>query len=170
MLLVFILSCMMIQKQMTGDDLKILQAMKRCNDVETIEQVDTRTASESEETALQDLDTVDGNLSDTNCVDAGTEAAPVEKTLYGVCTITHYCSCSQCCGQWAGGATASGVMPTAGRTVAADLPFGTRLLINGQEYVVEDRGVSGMWIDIYCSSHEEALNRGLYQTEVYILR
>jgi hypothetical protein len=42
-------------------------------------------------------------------------------------------------------------------------------MINGQEYVVEDRGVSGMWVDIFCGSHDEALNRGMYQTEVYII-
>lgn len=167
MLLAFILSCMI---QMTGDDLKILQTMKRCNDVEIVEPMDTGTASEGQETALQDVDTDDGNIYGSDGMDAGTETPPVEKTLYGVCTISHYCNCSQCCGQWAGGATASGAMPTAGRTVAADLPFGTRLLINDQEYVVEDRGVSGMWIDIYCGSHSEALNKGMYQTEVYILR
>lgn len=167
MLLAFILSCMI---KMTGDDLKILQTMKRCNDVEIVEPMDTGTASEGQETALQDVDTDDGNIYGSDGMDAGTETPPVEKTLYGVCTISHYCNCSQCCGQWAGGATASGAMPTAGRTVAADLPFGTRLLINDQEYVVEDRGVSGMWIDIYCGSHSEALNKGMYQTEVYILR
>ena len=89
--------------------------------------------------------------------------------LWGVATVTHYCNCSACCGQWAGGGTASGTTPTAGRTVAADLPFGTRLLINGQEYTVEDRGVSGCWVDIYCDSHSEALARGMYQTEVYII-
>lgn len=89
--------------------------------------------------------------------------------LWGVATITHYCNCSACCGQWAGGGTASGTTPTAGRTVAADLPFGTRLLINGKEYIVEDRGVSGCWVDIYCDSHAEALARGMYQTEVYII-
>ena len=89
--------------------------------------------------------------------------------LWGVATITHYCNCSACCGQWAGGGTASGTTPTAGRTVAADLPFGTRLLINGQEYIVEDRGVSGCWVDIYCDSHAEACQRGMYQAEVYII-
>lgn len=89
--------------------------------------------------------------------------------LWGVATITHYCNCSACCGQWAGGGTASGTTPTAGRTVAADLPFGTRLLINGHEYIVEDRGVSGCWVDIYCDSHAEALARGMYQNEVYII-
>ena len=89
--------------------------------------------------------------------------------LWGTATITHYCNCSECCGQWAGGGTASGTIPTAGRTVAAELPFGTRLVINGQEYIVEDRGVSGCWVDIYCDSHAEALARGMYQTEVYII-
>ena len=89
--------------------------------------------------------------------------------LWGVATITHYCNCSICCGQWAGGGTASGTTPTAGRTVAADLPFGTRLLINGQEYIVEDSGVYGCWVDVYCDSHQEALNRGMYQEEVYII-
>ena len=89
--------------------------------------------------------------------------------LWGTATITHYCNCSACCGQWAGGGTASGTIPTAGRTVAAELPFGTRLVINGQEYIVEDRGVSGCWVDIYCDSHAEALARGMYQTEVYII-
>ena len=89
--------------------------------------------------------------------------------LWGVCTITHYCPCSQCCGSWAGGATASGTTPTAGRTVAADLPFGTRLMINGHKYVVEDRGVGGMWVDIFVNGHQEALDLGMYQTEVYII-
>ena len=88
---------------------------------------------------------------------------------YGECRITFYCPCSSCCGEWAGGPTASGVMPTANHTVAADLPFGTRLLIDGQEYVVEDRGVSGMCVDIYVDDHEEALRRGLYYSEVYII-
>ena len=161
---------MITQSQMTGDDLKILQAMKRYEDVEIVEPMDAGAPIEGQETALQDADPDDGNIAGTDGMDAGTEATPVaQATLYGVCTISHYCNCSQCCGKWAGGGTASGTTPTAGRTVAADLPFGTRLLINGHEYIVEDRGVSGMWIDIYCDSHEEALQRGLYQTEVYIV-
>ena len=89
--------------------------------------------------------------------------------LYGTCYITHYCNCSACCGQWAGGATASGTMPTAGRTVAMDLPFGTQVMIGNTIYTVEDRGVSGMWVDIYCNSHAEALQRGAYYADVYIV-
>lgn len=93
-----------------------------------------------------------------------------EETLtpYGECRITFYCPCSRCCGK-SDGITASGVKATANHTVAASLPFGTRLMIDGQEYVVEDRGVSGMCVDIYVDSHEEALQRGLYYTNVFII-
>lgn len=105
------------------------------------------------------------------CADYLTEEAPEpEPHLYGNCRITFYCNCSQCCGQWAGGGTASGTTPTAGRTVAnGSLPFGTKLLIDGHEYVVEDRGVGDFQVDIFVSSHQEALDRGLYYTDVYLL-
>ena len=100
------------------------------------------------------------------------EAKPEGKHLWGTCTITHYCGCSACCGAW-GNATASGATPTAGWTVASNcLPFGTKVEINGHTYCVEDRGDSNMddfWIDIYCGGHQEALDRGMYQTEVYII-
>ena len=93
---------------------------------------------------------------------------------FGNCTITHYDNGPCCCGPWAYGNTASGVPPTAGRTVAHNyLPFGTRVLINGCEYVVEDRGdanmASGMWFDVYVSSHDEANARGMFSTDVYIM-
>lgn len=88
----------------------------------------------------------------------------------GAYMLTAYCNCSTCCGKWAGGGTASGTYPTAGRTVAADLPFGTQLLINGNVYTVEDRGVSGNHIDIYFNSHSEALAFGLQYADVYILQ
>lgn len=93
-----------------------------------------------------------------------------ERTYYGACRITFFCPCSQCCGQWAGGPTASGAMPTAGWTVAnGSLPFGTLVEIEGQTYCVEDRGVSGDQFDIFVNSHEEALQRGLYYTDVYVI-
>lgn len=118
------------------------------------------------------------NLDETDVGELEESSDPVAESvnaeppmhLWGVCTITWYCNCSQCTGQWAGGPTASGVMPTPNHTVACgDLPFGTRLMIDGQEYVVEDTGVNGMWVDIFCSSHDEAVQRGMYQSEVYII-
>lgn len=91
-------------------------------------------------------------------------------SYYGVCRITFYCSCSACCGQYAGGPTASGAMPTAGWTVAnGSLPFGTQVVIDGHTYCVEDRGVSGDQFDIYVDSHDEALQRGLYYADVYLV-
>lgn len=92
------------------------------------------------------------------------------KHLWGNCVITHYCNCSACCGQWAGGGTASGTIPTAGRTVACgDLPFGTEIEINGERYIVEDRGVSGFWVDIFVNGHQDALDKGMYRADVYII-
>lgn len=82
--------------------------------------------------------------------------------------LTAYCSCSKCCGKWAGGGTASGTMPVAGRTVAmAGVPFGTKLLISGNVYTVEDRGTPYGHIDVYFNSHNEALNFGLQYANVY---
>lgn len=89
-------------------------------------------------------------------------------SYYGNCRITFYCSCSRCCGK-SDGITAYGAKVRANHTVAATLPFGTRLMIDGQEYVVEDRGVGNMQVDIYVDSHSEALQRGLYYTDVYII-
>lgn len=120
----------------------------------------------------------DGEAEEANSEELEESSDPVAESvnaepsmhLWGVCTLTFYCGGPCCCGQWAGSPTASGVMPTPNHTVACgDLPFGTRLMIEGQEYVVEDRGVSGMWVDIFVSSHEEALQRGMYQAEVYII-
>lgn len=89
--------------------------------------------------------------------------------LWGTCTITHYCWCAACNGR-AGHPTASGVNPTVNHTVAtASLPFGTKIMINGQTYVCEDRGVPEMWVDIFVASHAEADARGMYQAEVYIV-
>ena len=61
------------------------------------------------------------------------------------------------------GVTASGTMPIAGRTVAADhLPFGTIVEIFGKTYVVEDRFGAGHTnkIDIFMDNYEDAINFG----------
>lgn len=125
-------------------------------------------AVQSAQEAVEAPSTVEAEEIPAEEVNVSENAA--QPTYYGACRITFYCGCSQCCGQWAGGPTASGAMPTPGRTVANGvLPFGTRVLIGGQEYVVEDRGVSGDQFDIYVADHQEALNRGLYYADVYII-
>ena len=99
------------------------------------------------------------------------EEIPAETSnlsYYGNCRITFYCHCAACNGR-AGAPTASGVMPTVNHTVATgSLPFGTIVVINGVEYVVEDRGVDAFEFDIFVADHQEALNRGLYYADVYI--
>lgn len=105
--------------------------------------------------------------------EAGADTAdPVltEWQYYGNCRITHYDAGPCCCGEWATGCTASGVLATTHHTVASgpDLPFGTEVLINGEVYVVEDRGVDEYQIDIFVSTHDEALARGMYYAEVFV--
>ena len=91
-------------------------------------------------------------------------------TYLGNFKLTAYCNCSKCCGQWSGGPTASGTWPVAGRTVATGgLAFGTKLLINGTVYTVEDRGTPYGHIDIYFNSHSEALQFGMKYANVYIV-
>lgn len=90
-------------------------------------------------------------------------------TYLGNFTLTAYCNCAQCCGT-AGNLTASGTVPTAGRTVAmAGVPFGTQLLINGNVYTVEDLGTPYGHVDIFFNDHASALAFGLQSADVYQL-
>lgn len=78
--------------------------------------------------------------------------------------ISAYCPCKKCCLK-SDGITASGTQATAGRTAAMNgVPFGTKIVIDGHEYTVEDRGggLGSKIIDIYFDTHEEALNSGLW--------
>ena len=112
-----------------------------------------------------DEDTSDS--SDDTSTDTSASGSSSQGTYLGNFTLTAYCNCAQCCGT-AGNLTASGTVPTAGRTVAmAGVPFGTKLLINGNVYTVEDLGTPYGHVDIYCGSHEEALSFGLQSAEVY---
>lgn len=88
----------------------------------------------------------------------------------GVYKITAYCACKKCCGK-TDGITASGTKAKAGRTIAApkNIPFGTKIMINGHIYTVEDRGgaIKGKRIDIYFDTHEEALKFGVKNIEIF---
>lgn len=90
----------------------------------------------------------------------------------GIYKVTAYCACSKCCG-WNTGITASGAMATANHTIAAPktFSFGTKVVINGQTYTVEDRGgaIQGNRIDIYMNSHSEALAWGVRYLYVEVL-
>ena len=89
-----------------------------------------------------------------------------EHTNCGTWTITCYCHCAQCCGQWATNNVnkigAMGVPLTSGYSCASSYPFGTLFLVtfqNGESQIFEcqDRGVSGKHLDLYFDSHEKAL-------------
>lgn len=87
--------------------------------------------------------------------------------------VTAYCACTLCCGPHAAGITASGVAPIAGITVAGPrrYPFGTRVLINGRTYTLQDRTArrhDGEW-DIYFASHAAARQFGRRLLSVQIL-
>lgn len=100
-------------------------------------------------------------------------APTVSGNYLGKFSTTAYCNCSRCCGKWAGGPTASGVMPKAGRTIAVDpkiIPLGTKVIINGNTYIAEDTGsaIKGKKIDIYHDSHSSALAWGRRTVDVYL--
>lgn len=93
----------------------------------------------------------------------------------GTFKITHYCPCSICCGPWANGVTSTGVTATTNRTIAVDptqIPYGSKVVINGQVYVAEDCGgaIKKNCIDIYVATHEEGEEKGVYYTDVYLLQ
>ena len=105
--------------------------------------------SQSESDSNQDAD--DSSESSDSSSEGGSSSS--QGTYLGTFTLTAYCNCAQCCGT-AGNLTASGTVPTAGRTVAmAGVPFGTQLLINGNVYTVEDLGTPYGHVDIYFNSH-----------------
>ncbi len=94
----------------------------------------------------------------------------------GQVVTSGYCSCPICCGQWSGGPTASGAMPQANHTIAVDasnpfVPMGTKVVMNGVEYVVEDTGNFaryGVQFDVYYSDHGAASAHGHQTWEAFI--
>lgn len=132
---------------------------KRTNDIETTTIAITTTELTTVET--------------TTTQEVTTNAKPKSNRVsLGTYELTAYCACSKCCGK-SDGITASGTKATQGRTIAADtsiLPFGTAVYINGQKYIVEDKGgaVKGKRIDIFFNSHQEAIKFGRQYATVYI--
>ncbi len=87
--------------------------------------------------------------------------------------VTAYCPCSSCCGFWADGITSCGAIAEEGITIAADtdvLPYGSKVLIDGHEYTVQDTGgaIQGNRIDIYFDSHQTAKEYGVQYHEVFV--
>ncbi len=123
-----------------------------------------------------------GDSSDTGSGDTASKGGRKGKPVYadshgkslGQFVITAYCTCRVCCGVYSGGnRTASGTVPTSNRTIAVDtnvIPFRTKVVINGQVYVAEDRGgaIKGKRIDMFFMTHKEALRWGRRTMTVYL--
>lgn len=91
----------------------------------------------------------------------------------GTFEATAYCGCESCSGGHS--LTYSGTVPQANHTLAANLnrfPLGTKLLIDGIVYTVEDTGssVHEDRIDIFFATHEEALAFGLQSVDIYSVK
>ena len=104
-----------------------------------------------------------------------TKTVRVGESLGQVVT-SGYCNCPICCGIWSGGPTASGAYPTTDHTIAVDaanpfVPMGTKVVMNGVEYVVEDTGAlarDGVQFDVYYDSHSAASAHGHQIWEAFI--
>ena len=108
-------------------------------------------------------------IAETTTLPIETTTAP-EVTAIKV-TATAYCGCSYCTD--GDGITATGTKATQGRTIAVDpsvIPYGTKVIINGNTYIAEDCGgaIKGKMIDIYFDSHEEAKQFGRQKLTVYV--
>lgn len=92
-------------------------------------------------------------------------------THESIVTVTAYCPCEKCCGEYANGYTATGAKATQGVTIATDpdvIPMGTEVEIDGHIYIAQDVGgaISGNRIDLYFDSHEDALRWGVREKVV----
>ena len=102
----------------------------------------------------------------------------------GTFSLTAYCPCVKCCGQWALNRptdangnpivyTASGALAISGTTIAVDpriIPYGSTVKINDHIYIAQDAGggINGSRIDVYFADHEAACRFGLQTAEVFV--
>lgn len=107
----------------------------------------------------------------------------LEVVRHGEYKVTAYCPCIKCTDIYSYEhpnnkhegfiqKTASGTIPKENHTIAADwnvFPAGTKLVLNGKEYTVEDRGgaINGKKIDVYFNSHQDALDFGVRYLDVF---
>lgn len=112
------------------------------------------------------------------------EANQIKQSQANLWKITAYCACVKCCGK-GDAITASGKKAKPNHTIALNwLPFGTRVLVDGVPYVVEDRGAESHFgtyyhrkgakkqvkhIDIYMSSHLAARSFGVKYLPVEVI-
>ena len=130
-------------------------------------EVTTEATTAIQETTTEEVETTEATTEADELTTVKFEDIP-ELTELGTFKLTAYCACSKCCGK-SDGITASGKKAQSGRTIATSkqFPFGTELYINGNTYIVEDRGVKDGVIDIYFDTHEEAQKFGVQCAKVF---
>ena len=106
------------------------------------------------------------------CNYADVEVEEPKEINLGKFKLTAYCSCEKCCGK-SDGITSTGTKATQGRTIAVDtdvIPYGSKVKINGKEYIAEDCGgaIKSNHIDVFFNNHEDALDFGVQYANVYI--
>jgi len=111
---------------------------------------------------------------DENEVEEWIDGGYNNRELLGDFTVTAYCPCKKCCGEWADGLTYTETKATEGRTLAVDpevISLGSVVEVNGVNYVAEDIGgaVNGKHVEIYFSDHNEALEWGRQSLPVYMV-
>lgn len=164
--------------------LSLVTAKFAASSNDATEQATTSTTAATNDTTLTALAAVHYDKPTTTSRRRTETTEESELTCLGEFRVTAYCTCVKCCGVWSQDhpshagtdyvqKTASGTIPTEGRTIAADpsvLPYGTVVVVDGHEYIVEDAGsaVNGNTIDIYFSSHEAALEWGVQYKTIYI--
>ena len=112
-----------------------------------------------------------------NYIDAASSAVEMDVgDSLGKVWATAYCPCSQCCGPYANGITASGKTARAKHTIAVDaynpiVPMGTKVVIEGTVYTVEDTGDLNRYgndFDIFYAKHEQTGQWGRRHVEAYL--
>ena len=112
-----------------------------------------------------------------NYIDASSSTVEMEVgDSIGEVWVTAYCPCVLCCGSYANGITASGKTARAKHTIAVDaynpiVPMGTKVVIEGTVYTVEDTGDLNRYgndFDIFYAAHEQTSEWGRRHVEAYI--
>lgn len=114
------------------------------------------------------------------------DAQAVEPVSLGEFRLTGYCGCLLCCGSWSNNRPidvdgneiiygAIGEELKEGYSIAVDpdiIPYRSKVIINGDIYEAQDCGgaIKGNRIDLYYSSHQDAIDHGVKYAEVFLIQ